>query len=239
MLRQNRRTVMLGLAAASCDVALRSARLGSKPLFDGKSLDGWTPVGDANWTDYRRACSPRTRVGSASWCRKRLSYRDFDLRARSSGSAPRPTRGSLSAAGPGGGSPRPIPMRSISSTPGQTPPTAPALSSISPQVSPMPKAGGRWNLMEDPLPVAATFSVRFNGRKTVDAARDSRPRREGPIALQYGAGVVKFGRSRSGRSDGSLLMGIGLRRPVDGVVDQALLVRGRPIRSAPRSKTVR
>jgi hypothetical protein len=37
------------------------------------------------------------------------------------------------------------------------------------------------------------FSVVFNGRKTVDAAQDA-AHAEGPIALQYGAGIVKFRR---------------------------------------------
>ncbi|KRA83867.1 hypothetical protein ASD76_07615 [Altererythrobacter sp. Root672] len=54
----------------------------------------------------------------------------------------------------------------------------------------MPKAGGRWNTM---VIVARgdTFSVTLNGVKTVDAVRGS-AHAEGPFALQYGAGKVKF-----------------------------------------------
>lgn len=56
----------------------------------------------------------------------------------------------------------------------------------------MPKAGGRWNLLE----VSArgdALSVVFNGVKTVDAVHDA-THAEGPIALQYGAGTVRFRR---------------------------------------------
>jgi hypothetical protein len=35
------------------------------------------------------------------------------------------------------------------------------------------------------------FSVVLNGRKTVDSAREP-AHADGPVALQYGAGVVKF-----------------------------------------------
>jgi hypothetical protein len=58
------------------------------------------------------------------------------------------------------------------------------------KVSPMPKAGGKWNTMR----ITARgdrFTVIFNGQKTVDGAQDAKLP-EGAIALQYGAGVVKF-----------------------------------------------
>jgi len=58
------------------------------------------------------------------------------------------------------------------------------------KVSPMPKAGGRWNVME----ISARgerFSVWLNGANTVDDARDA-THSHGRIALQYGLGVVKF-----------------------------------------------
>ena len=54
----------------------------------------------------------------------------------------------------------------------------------------MPKAGGHWNVMHIHARGDA-FSVTVNGRRTVDSARDT-AHAGGPIALQYGAGVVKF-----------------------------------------------
>ena len=50
-------------------------------------------------------------------------------------------------------------------------------------------AGGRWNTYE----ITADDSrlvVTLNGTRTVDIMHDEH--REGPFALQYGAGVVKF-----------------------------------------------
>jgi hypothetical protein len=57
------------------------------------------------------------------------------------------------------------------------------------EVNPMPKAGGRWNTFEitakGPL-----MTVVMNGAKTAEGRDAKFP--SGPIALQYGAGVVKF-----------------------------------------------
>jgi len=57
------------------------------------------------------------------------------------------------------------------------------------KVDPMPKAGGKWNTME----ITAQGShlvVVFNGTKTVDV-QDTKLA-SGPVALQWGSGVVKF-----------------------------------------------
>ena len=57
-------------------------------------------------------------------------------------------------------------------------------------VSPMPKAGGKWNTYEITVK-GSQFTVTLNGIRTVDGAQDSKFA-SGPIALQYAAGVVKF-----------------------------------------------
>jgi len=57
------------------------------------------------------------------------------------------------------------------------------------KVSPMPKAGGKWNTYE--ITAKGTqLVVVLNGVKTVELKDSSFA--SGPIALQYGAGVVKF-----------------------------------------------
>jgi hypothetical protein len=58
------------------------------------------------------------------------------------------------------------------------------------KVVPMPKAAGKWNTYE----ITAQgnhFIIILNGQKTVDVTND-RLLAAGPIALQYGSGVVKF-----------------------------------------------
>jgi hypothetical protein len=181
-----RRTVILGLAAASfATPALGRGRFGE--LFDGKTLDGWTPLGDANWTVRDGAiCADK---GAISFLVSRESYRDFDLRAAfwvsheaNSGIFIRCSdRDRVSATNA-------YEVNIFDTRPDPAYGTGSIVDVA--KVFPMPKAGGRWNLMQ----VRArgdTFSVVFNGRKTVDSARND-AHAEGPIALQYGAGTVKF-----------------------------------------------
>jgi Domain of Unknown Function (DUF1080) len=57
------------------------------------------------------------------------------------------------------------------------------------KVNPMPKAAGKWNTYEITAQ-GPHLVVVLNGEKTADA-QDSK-HVEGPLALQYGSGVVKF-----------------------------------------------
>ena len=184
----DRRTVILGLAAA----ALATPALAGKPfavLFDGTSLDGWSSVGDANWTLSDGAVSADK--GGMSFLVSRDSFRDFDLRAEvwvspdaNSGIFIRCSdRARVSPANA-------YEINLFAQRPDPTYGTG-AIVDIAP-VSPMPKAGGRWNLLE----IGArgpVLSVVFNGVTTVDRARDT-AHAGGPIALQYGTGTVRFRR---------------------------------------------
>jgi hypothetical protein len=57
------------------------------------------------------------------------------------------------------------------------------------KVDPMPKAGGKWNTY-DITAKGSHFTVILNGQKTADV--DDSKHASGPIALQYGSGIVKF-----------------------------------------------
>lgn len=57
------------------------------------------------------------------------------------------------------------------------------------KVSPMPKAGGKWNKFEI-YAKGSKVIVKMNGVKTVEM--DDRSFFHGPIALQYGSGIVRF-----------------------------------------------
>jgi hypothetical protein len=184
----DRRTVILGLAAAG----LATPALAGTPftvLLDGTSLDGWSPVGDANWTLADGAVSADQ--GGMSFLVSRDSFRDFELRAEiwvspdaNSGIFIRcsdRTRFTPANA---------YEVNVFDQRPDPTYGTG-AIVDIAP-VSPMPKAGGRWNLLE----ISArgpVLSVVFNGVTTVDGAR-STAHAEGPLALQYGTGTVRFRR---------------------------------------------
>ena len=57
------------------------------------------------------------------------------------------------------------------------------------KVSPMPKAGGKWNTFEITAK-GSLLTVKMNGVQT--AYTSDRSFSYGPLALQYGSGVVKF-----------------------------------------------
>jgi hypothetical protein len=182
----HRRAVVLGLGAASLATPTL-ARGGFRPLFDGRDLAGWTAVGTANWTVKDGAITADR--GGPGFLVSRDSFRDFELRAEvwvspdaNSGIFIRCSdRGQITAANA-------YEVNLFDTRPDPTYGTG-AIVDVA-KVSPMPKAGGRWNVME----IRArddTFSVSLNGRKTVDQARDA-AHAEGPIALQYGSGLVKF-----------------------------------------------
>jgi hypothetical protein len=57
------------------------------------------------------------------------------------------------------------------------------------KVNPMPKAGGKWNTYEITAQ-GPHLVVTLNGEKTADL-QDSK-HAEGPVALQYGSGTIKF-----------------------------------------------
>lgn len=181
-----RRHVLAGFAAfaaAPPAFALTPVR----QLFDGHALDGWDRVGDANWRVEGGALAADR--GGISFLVSRESFRDFELSAlfwvspdANSGIFLRcQDRATITVANS-------YEVNIFDRRPDPTYGTG-AIVDVAP-VSPLPQAGGRWNAMT----VRAEgdrLSVTLNGRTTVAGARDSR-HREGPVALQYGAGAVRF-----------------------------------------------
>lgn len=183
-----RRRLIAGLAATPL-AGPADAETPFRALLDGRSLDGWTALGDANWT-VRDGVVVADK-GGFSFLVSRESYRDFVLAAElwvssdaNSGIFIRCSdRSRITAANA-------YEVNVFDTRPDPAYGTG-AIVNVA-KVSPMPKASGRWNTLE----ITARgdrFSVVFNGRKTVDSAQDG-VHAEGPVALQYGAGVVKFRR---------------------------------------------
>ena len=160
-------------------------------LFDGKNLDNFTPIGDANWRLEDGAVVANKGNG---FLVTKQNYRDFQLRAEfwvnddaNSGIFIRCTNpdkvGTDSAYEVNIYDKRPDPSYGTG-----------AIVNIA-KVEPMPKAGGKWNVYEITAK-GGEFTVVLNGQKTVDAVKDTKFA-DGRIALQYGAvkdveGVVKF-----------------------------------------------
>ncbi len=184
----HRRSLVLGAAAASVAGAA-SARSAFIPLLNGRDLSGWTAIGDANWSVQDGVLAADT--GAMSFLVSDASYRDFDLRVEI-WISPEANSGVFIRC-----SDRKVfnpanayEVNVFDARPDPTYGTG-AIVDVA-KVSPMPRAAGRWSLLE----ISArgdSLTVVLNGQKTVDGVRNA-AHAEGPIALQYGSGSVKFRR---------------------------------------------
>jgi hypothetical protein len=164
------------------------AELGWVTLFDGSNLNGWRSVGDANWRlqdGYLQA----DLASKISFLVSKDSYKDFEVRAEfwvdptaNSGIFIRCTDlkkiNSTTAYEANIFDTRPDPAYGTG-----------AFSNLA-KASPLMKAGGQWNTMHV-IAKGPQLTIIFNGVVTVNAVQDSKFA-SGPIALQYGSGVVKF-----------------------------------------------
>jgi hypothetical protein len=152
-------------------------------LFDGKNLDHWNKIGDANWRIEDGAVVADKGNG---FLVSNNTYNDFQLRAEfwidddaNSGIFIRCTDpnnvGTKTAYEVNIWDQRPDPTYGTG-----------AIVDVA-KVSPMPKAAGKWNVYEI-VAKGSTFTVTLNGQKTVDGAQDSKFA-SGRIALQHGLGL--------------------------------------------------
>jgi hypothetical protein len=150
-------------------------------LFDGKNLDNWDRIGDANW----KLADGVAGKGNGFLVSKN-SYTDFRLRAEfwiddvaNSGIFIRYTDPKRV------GSKSTYEVNIWDARPVQEYGTG-AIVYVA-KVNPMPKAGGKWNVFEITAK-GSTFTVTLNVQKTVDGAPDSEFA-GGRIALQHGLGL--------------------------------------------------
>ena len=154
-------------------------------LFDGKSLDGWTPIGNANWKLAEGTVQADMGMG---FLVSKQSYGDFELRAEiwvnddaNSGvfiRASNPKEINAMSA---------YEVNIFDKRPDQAYRTG-AIVDVAKPMS-IENAANKWNT----LVITAKgprLMVNLNGNPMVDVQNTAHAR--GPIALQYGAGVVKF-----------------------------------------------
>jgi len=181
-------TVVLAGLAGFPGTASLSAQAGGgawKTLFDGKSLDGWTPIGNANWKLAEGAVQADMGTG---FLVSKDSYGDFELRTEiwvndeaNSGvfircSNPKEIT-AMNA----------YEVNIFDKRPDQAYRTGAIVDVAKP--SAMVNAGGKWNTLVITAK-GARMTVALNGTQTVDVQNAAHAR--GPVALQYGAGIVKF-----------------------------------------------
>ena len=159
-------------------------------LIDGVTgLENWNRVGDANWRAAEGAIQADKKTEQASsFLVSKNSYADFQIRVEFWASDDANSGIYMRCADPKTPTDKTCYEANIfDQRPDPTYGTG-AIVHIA-AVSPMPKAGGKWNTYD--ITVKGTrLTVTLNGVRTADVEDSKLP--SGPIALQYHAGVVKF-----------------------------------------------
>ncbi|MEM7415294.1 MAG: DUF1080 domain-containing protein [Gemmatimonadota bacterium] len=182
----NRRsTTVLMLAFAGAVLPSPTSAQEWITLFDGSSLDGWTAVGDANWELGDGAV---TADSGAGFLVSAESYSDYELRIEFWVDEPANSGIYMRCADPERLTDRTCYEANIFDTRAdQTYRTGGLVHIAAP--SAVINVGGQWNTYEIRAEGNRVI-ITLNGTQLVDATDDQLS--EGPIGLQYAAGVVRF-----------------------------------------------
>src|SRR6202166_1409313 len=174
--------LLVGFAALSYSPQA-SSESGWVTLFDGKSLDNFNKIGDANWRVEDGVILADKGNG---FLVTKNSYGDYQIRAEfwvepdsNSGIFIRCTDPEKVTAE------NAYEVNIWDMRPDPSYGTG-AIVNVA-KVDPMPKAAGKWNVYEITAK-GSTFTVTLNGQKTVDGAQDAKFA-TGHIALQHGLGL--------------------------------------------------
>ncbi len=161
------------------------AQDGWTTLFNGSTLDGWNPIGNANWELADGAVQADTGSG---FLVTPESYGDFEMVLQYWVDEPANSGIFIRCADPESVTDRNSYEVNIYDTRAdQTYRTGGIVHIAAPEAT--INSPGRWNTYEIRAE-GARLQVWLNGEQTVDVEDTQFP--TGPIALQYGAGVVKF-----------------------------------------------
>jgi hypothetical protein len=180
------------LSAQNLRHAAAQSDFGWIMMFDGETLSGWTPIGNANWRLENGAIVADNGNG---FLVSEQSYADYQLRVEFWIEEKTNSGVFIRCTDPGNVTGKTAYEVNIWDTrPVQKYGTG-AIVDVA-AVDPMPHAAGKWNVYEITAK-GNTFTVVLNGQKTVDGARDDKFA-AGRIALQHGkgvsdeSGIVKF-----------------------------------------------
>jgi hypothetical protein len=162
-----------------------SAQGGWTTLFDGSSLDGWNKLGDANWELADGAVQADRGSG---FLVTPAAYADFELTLEFWVDEPANSGVFIRCSDPQNVRDRNAYEVNIYDTRADQAYRTGGIVHIASPTSVI-NAGGRWNTYEITAR-GPRLLVTLNGTQVVDV-EDSQFA-EGPIALQYGAGIVKF-----------------------------------------------
>jgi len=177
---------LIVFAAASSLTLDAQAQRGWTTLFDGKNIDAFNKVGDANWTIADGVL--QADKGMGGYLVTKQTYTDFEIRAEFWVDTPANSGIFIRCDNPQmPGAEACYEVNIFDTRPDPTYGTG-GIVNVAKVAAPI-KAGGKWNTYEIRAQ-GSHLTVTLNGMKTADA-NDTKHAR-GPFALQYGAGVVKF-----------------------------------------------
>jgi hypothetical protein len=183
--------VAFALAVGGCaQVESMLPGAGWTTLLDGtKGMENWERVGDANWREVDGVIQADKRTGKdAGFLVSRNNYSDFQVRVEFWASDDANSGIYMRCADRNKITDKSCYEANIfDQRPDPTYGTG-AIVHIAP-IKEMPKAGGKWNVY-DITARGPKLTVVLNGQKTVEVEHSQF--KSGPIALQYGSGVVKF-----------------------------------------------
>jgi hypothetical protein len=181
--------LVIGLLAAALGAcSSMSSSSGWTVLLDGSSMDNWSPIGNANWRVADGAVMADSGDKRQGYLVSKNAYADFQVRAEfwvddvaNSGVFLRcGDRGTVNAKNA-------YEVNIFDKRPDPSYGTG-AIVYVA-KASTVLKAGGKWNTYEITAK-GPHLTIVLNGVKTAEV--DDSQHASGPIALQYGAGVVKF-----------------------------------------------
>jgi hypothetical protein len=181
--------LVIAFLAAGCE-SLPFGQSGWTTLIDGeRGLENWNRVGDANWRAADGAIQADRKTDKpASFLVSKNAYKDFQTRIEFWASDDANSGIYMRCANTAQITDKSCYEANIfDQRPDPTYGTG-AIVHLAP-VKPMPKAGGKWNVY-DITAKGDRITVMLNGERTVEL--QDRQFASGPLALQYGAGVVKF-----------------------------------------------
>ena len=179
--------LVVGLAAFGC--ASSQMDSGWTTLFDGRNLNGWYKVGDANWRlEDGAVVADKLSGKNNGFLVTDKMYRDFELHAEFWASDNANSGIYMRCGNPQVINDKICYEANIFDQ-RKDPSYGTGALVHHAKVSPMPKAGGKWNSYD--ITVKGTHIViLLNGVKTVDV--NNSLLKDGQIALQYAQGAVKF-----------------------------------------------
>jgi hypothetical protein len=184
--------IMGSIVSGCAQQPSRQAEPGWIILIDGPSgLENWNQIGSSNWVVVDGVIQADKRADKeAGYLVSKNSYKDFIIRAEFWVSDDANSGIYIRCQDPKKITDKTCYEANIYDQRPDPSFGTGAITNIT-KVSPMPKAGGKWNTYEITAK-GPDLIVMLNGTRTAEA-RDTKFA-SGPIALQHGAGVVKFRR---------------------------------------------